>query len=226
MELDWKQGTSEGPLAVAQADKNKGLDQGIGGEAGRKRWAPETFWRSNRRNLVGSWMRKMRSKGRSKMSSICVFGGHNVLIKSFLRINVVKQEWGNPLKVLGFWDSWGEFLLRARWCTLVSLTAKLGLERWVGLGLKTSFFSIFVYLFGCPGSQLWHMRPLVFIFSCGTWELFPRPGIEPRPPIVGIRSLSHWTTMQVPRSAMLCNMFPLPGRERSPVVSRGMVLHG
>ena len=47
-------------------------------------------------------MRKMRSKGWSKRSSICVFGGHNVLIKSFLRINVVKQEWGNPLKVLGF----------------------------------------------------------------------------------------------------------------------------
>ena len=37
MELDWKQGTSEGPLAVAQEDKNKGLDQGIGGEAERKR---------------------------------------------------------------------------------------------------------------------------------------------------------------------------------------------
>ena len=46
-------------------------------------------------------MRKMKSKGRSKVPSVCVAGGH-VLTKSLLKINAVIQELGNPLKVLGF----------------------------------------------------------------------------------------------------------------------------
>ena len=43
------------------------------------------------------------------------------------------------------------------------------------------------------------------IFSCsrGTlsyemWDLVPWPGIEPQPPALGVRSLSHWTTREVP----------------------------
>ena len=31
------------------------------------------------------------------------------------------------------------------------------------------------------------------IFSCGMWNLVPWPGIEPGPPALGVRSLSHWT---------------------------------
>ena len=37
------------------------------------------------------------------------------------------------------------------------------------------------------------------IFSCSMWDLVPWPGIEPRPPALGARSLSHWTTREVPR---------------------------
>ena len=33
--------------------------------------------------------------------------------------------------------------------------------------------------------------------SCGLWDLVPRPGIEPRPPALGARSLTHWTTREV-----------------------------
>ena len=52
------------------------------------------------------------------------------------------------------------------------------------------------------------------IFSCGVrdllvascellvtarmWNLVPRPGIEPRPPELGVQRLTHWTTREVP----------------------------
>ena len=35
------------------------------------------------------------------------------------------------------------------------------------------------------------------IFSCGVWDLVPWPGIEPRPPALGVWSLSRWTTREV-----------------------------
>ena len=34
--------------------------------------------------------------------------------------------------------------------------------------------------------------------SCGAWDLVPRSGIEPRFPALGVQSLSHWTTREVP----------------------------
>ena len=36
------------------------------------------------------------------------------------------------------------------------------------------------------------------IFSCGTWNLVPQPGIEPRPPASGAQRLSHWATRDIP----------------------------
>ena len=40
----------------------------------------------------------------------------------------------------------------------------------------------------------WSIKTL----SCGLWDLVPRPGIKPGPPILGAQSLSHWTTREVP----------------------------
>ena len=34
--------------------------------------------------------------------------------------------------------------------------------------------------------------------SCSTWDLVSWPGIEPRPFALGVQSLSHWTTREVP----------------------------
>ena len=34
--------------------------------------------------------------------------------------------------------------------------------------------------------------------SCSMWDLVPWLGIEPRPPALGVHSLSHWTTRDVP----------------------------
>ena len=38
---------------------------------------------------------------------------------------------------------------------------------------------------------------------CGMWDLVPRPGIEPGTPALGVWSLSHWTTREVPAQALL-----------------------
>ena len=38
----------------------------------------------------------------------------------------------------------------------------------------------------------------MWTLSCGTWYLVPQPGMEPRPPALGVGSLSHWTTREVP----------------------------
>ena len=35
--------------------------------------------------------------------------------------------------------------------------------------------------------------------SCCMWDLVLSPGIEPRPPALGVWSLSHWIIRQVPR---------------------------
>ena len=38
----------------------------------------------------------------------------------------------------------------------------------------------------------------LWALSCSLWDLVPWPGIEPRPSALGMRSLSHWTTREVP----------------------------
>ena len=38
----------------------------------------------------------------------------------------------------------------------------------------------------------------VAVLSCALWDPVPWPGIEPRPPALGVCSLSHWTTREVP----------------------------
>ena len=35
------------------------------------------------------------------------------------------------------------------------------------------------------------------------WDLVPRPGIEPGPPALGVWSLTHWTTREVPETESL-----------------------
>ena len=40
------------------------------------------------------------------------------------------------------------------------------------------------------------------IFSCGMWDLVPWPGIEPRPPALGVQTLSHWTTREAPNELL------------------------
>ena len=43
--------------------------------------------------------------------------------------------------------------------------------------------------------------------SCGMWDLIPQPGIKPGPPALGVWSLSHWTTREVPGYSVLMTFF-------------------
>ena len=63
-------------------------------------------------------------------------------------------------------------------------------------------FKNFIY-FGCSGSYFGHAGSLIFvvaseIFNWGMWDLVPQPWIDPRTPALRGRSLSHWTTREVP----------------------------
>jgi hypothetical protein len=41
--------------------------------------------------------------------------------------------------------------------------------------------------------------------------LVPRPGMEPMPPALGVWSLNHWTTREVPILTSWSLLFTLPG---------------
>ena len=60
----------------------------------------------------------------------------------------------------------------------------------------------------CSMWDLWISLRHAKLFSCGMWDIVPWPGIEHAPtltPTVGVQSLSHWTTRQVPRGWRLLN---------------------
>ena len=57
------------------------------------------------------------------------------------------------------------------------------------------FFLIFVYLF---------IYLALLGLSCGMWGLVLCPGIEPRPPALGVQSLSHLTIREVPKIFSYC----------------------
>ena len=50
-------------------------------------------------------------------------------------------------------------------------------------------------------------RSSIFLVACcSMWDLILRPGIEPRLPALGVWSLSHWTTREVP--VLFCSYQP------------------
>ena len=66
-------------------------------------------------------------------------------------------------------------------------------------GMCVYFKYIYIYLF--LHSFLW--LPQVFVaalgvFSCSVWNLVLWPGVKPRPHTLGMQSLSHWPTREVP----------------------------
>ena len=57
-------------------------------------------------------------------------------------------------------------------------------------------------------SSLQHMSSLVAtckLFNCSMWDLVPWPGVESRSPALGVQSLSHWATREVPSFASELN---------------------
>ena len=71
---------------------------------------------------------------------------------------------------------------------------------------KKFFKYLFIY-FGCTGSQLWHVGFLVvaceLLVAACMRDLVPRLGIELGPLALEARSLTHWTTREVPQQPKL-----------------------
>ena len=72
----------------------------------------------------------------------------------------------------------------------------------------TPYNVLFKFHYCCTGSYLQHLGSFVvacFTLGCGMWDLVPWLGMEPGSPALGVWSLSHWTTGEVPP----CNVFLL-----------------
>ena len=99
-----------------------------------------------------------------------------------------------------FWKPFSSHLLRSYW-------------KWLDLHDILFFFSLYLFIWLY---QVWDVgeESRIFaaayrIFSWGTWDLVPHPGIKPRPPLawetglrLGARSLSHRTTRKVPHAIL------------------------
>ena len=76
---------------------------------------------------------------------------------------------------------------------LVVLSLLILGTRWYDYLLKKLFIYLYIYL-SMLGLSCKHIGSLVV-----AWRIsVPWPGIEPGPPALGARSLSHWTTREVP----------------------------
>ena len=65
------------------------------------------------------------------------------------------------------------------------------------------YFLIFISLFDCARSQWLQARSCscsTWDLNSGTWDLVPWSGMEHRPSRLGVQSLSHWTTREVPHT--------------------------
>ena len=74
-------------------------------------------------------------------------------------------------------------------CSRACLVRRICLSASVGKSYHVSR-GFFFFLFNCDMQT----------FSRSMWNLVPWPGMEPGPPVLGARSLSHWTTREVPSS--------------------------
>ena len=96
--------------------------------------------------------------------------------------------------------------------SIVLFSWSLGTPIWY-VGSSLLIFLNTVYLCGCVVSKLQHVRSLLFTAVCKTfscsWNLALWPGIEPRPPALGVQSLSPWTTSEVPLCLSLTISFSL-----------------
>ena len=75
--------------------------------------------------------------------------------------------------------------------------------------LKKIFVCLFILAalgLSCGMRDLYLQHMDFLVVACGLLvaacmrDLVPQPGMEPRPPALGVRSLTHWTTREVPRN--------------------------
>ena len=62
-------------------------------------------------------------------------------------------------------------------------------------------FYIYLFIWLC---QVLFVAFRIFTLHRGIWDLVPWPEIKPRPPALGVQSLSHWTTRKVSKIHFGC----------------------
>ena len=62
---------------------------------------------------------------------------------------------------------------------------------------KNIYLFIWLYRILIGACRIFDFHCGMLTLSCGMWNLVFWPGIEPGPPALGARSLSHWTTREV-----------------------------
>ena len=82
----------------------------------------------------------------------------------------------------------------------------------VPLGFLLIFLFTYLAMSGLSGG-MWNLlvvawgifNCIVWTLGCAVWDPLPWPGIEPRFPksALGVQSLNHWTTREVPYSLLL-----------------------
>ena len=88
-----------------------------------------------------------------------------------------------------------------------------------GTGCEVAYIISLLFLISAPACPdilkntylfIWLHWVLVaahVIIGCGMWDLVPRPGMEPEPTALGVWSLSHWTTGEVPPDIFICQLW-------------------
>ena len=117
------------------------------------------------------------------------------------------EHWFSAVNLVNL-DNWVSMLSSVKWqCWFSAVFLKLSHElespgelvksHIVG-SIPQSFFLSFFKIF-------LSIYLAVLGLSCSKWDLVPWPGIEPRPPELGVGSLNHWAAREVPR----VSFFPL-----------------
>ena len=83
------------------------------------------------------------------------------------------------------------------YCIFWSFSEFRSLSPFIKLLCQATFF-VLAFLKKLFIWQLWVLVVACVIFSWGMWNLVLRPGIDPKPPALGVQSLSYWTTREVP----------------------------
>ena len=76
-------------------------------------------------------------------------------------------------------------------------------KRWTWLSDLHFHVSVWLCQVLVVAYQIFCLRYGIWPLRYGMWDLVPCPGMEPRPTALGVRSLSHWTTKEVPKVAPL-----------------------
>ena len=86
---------------------------------------------------------------------------------------------------------------------MAELLGKLLSSKFIVSHTYVFIFFVFIYLFDYARSQWLQVKSVncsTWDLNSSMWDLVHLSGMEHRPPLLGMQSLSHWTTREVPHT--------------------------